>query len=265
MSIGPILKYPGSKWRLADWIIFHMPRHKTYLEPYLGSGAIFFNKPPSDVETINDISGSIVNLFRIIRERPQELATLINFTPWSRDEYNFSYEQTEDDLENARRFLIRCWQAFGTKTNAKTGWRNDIGARKYINMPDQWRMLPERILVAADRLRDVQIENQPAVKLIERYKFDYVLIYADPPYPLSTRHGKMYANEMTDEDHVELLNVLDRHPGPVILSGYACELYDMRLRHWERKTHIARAEKGLTRQEVLWLNPVAARGMQTLF
>lgn len=267
MKPAPVLKYPGSKWNLASWIIEHMPPHTTYLEPFFGSGAVFFNKRPSKVETINDIDGQVVNLFRVIRERPEELARLIEFTPWARDEYYASYERIGEPVEDARRFLVRCWQAFGTKTDAKTGWRNDIGARKYINMPDQWSKLSARILFLARRLREAQIENQLALKIIERYKFDYVLIYADPPYPLSTRHGSMYANEMTDDDHIKLLEVLDAHPGPVLLSGYACELYDKQLGHWLRKTHMAQAEKGLIRQEVLWLNPVAAEGLaqQRLF
>jgi DNA adenine methylase len=53
----------------------------------------------------------------------------------------------------------------------------------------------------------------------------------------------------------------------VLLSGYACELYDTRLKHWRRETRRAQAEKGQAREEVLWLNPVAAKAQrqQTLF
>ena len=62
---------------------------------------------------------------------------------------------------------------------------------------------------------------------------------------------------MTDNDHVELLDALDIHPGPVILSSYACPLYDDRLTHWERRTAKGRAEGGRSRDEVLWLNQIA--------
>jgi hypothetical protein len=84
----PVLRWPGSKWRLSDWIIQHMPPHEVYLEPFFGSGAVFFNKMPSDTETINDLDGNVVNLFRVIREHSEELAALIDMTPWSREEYN---------------------------------------------------------------------------------------------------------------------------------------------------------------------------------
>lgn len=73
MEARTVLKYPGSKWRLADWIVSLMPPHKSYLEPFFGSGAVFFKKTPSRIETINDLDGEIVNLFRVIRERSEEL------------------------------------------------------------------------------------------------------------------------------------------------------------------------------------------------
>lgn len=62
------------------------------LEPFFGSGAVFFNKPPSPLETINDIDGDVVNLFRVIRDRPNELARLVYWTPYSRQEYINSYQ-----------------------------------------------------------------------------------------------------------------------------------------------------------------------------
>ncbi len=261
---APVLKYPGAKWNLAQWIISYFPPHTTYLEPFFGSGAVFFNKKPSRVETINDIDGNVVNLFKMIRERPEELSRLIEFTPWARDEYRASYDKTGDELEDARRFLVRCWQAFGTRLCDRTGWRHNIQGPNG-GLSSNWFYMPKNILKVAQRLKTVQIENQPAVNLIERYNQPDVLIYADPPYPLNTRTGKMYAQEMTDQDHIELLEALDKHPGPVILSGYSCDLYDIRLKQWQKVTRKALAEKGQIREEVLWINPVASEANRTLF
>ena len=81
------MKYPGSKWGSADWIISHFPEHHSYLEPFFGSGGVFFNKPRSDIETINDLDGEVVNLFRQIRNDPERLAREIYFTPYSREAY----------------------------------------------------------------------------------------------------------------------------------------------------------------------------------
>lgn len=107
-----ILKYPGGKWRIAEWIISHFPEHKVYLEPFFGSGAVFFKKEPCYIETINDINGDIVNLFRICRDFPEELARLINLTPFSCDEFVACYEKSADPIEQARRTLVRYHQSY---------------------------------------------------------------------------------------------------------------------------------------------------------
>ena len=257
--IKPVLRYPGAKWRLAEWVINHFPAHVSYLEPYFGSGAVFFKKPPSKIETINDLSGDVCNLFRIIREHPEELCRLIEATPWARAEYELSYTRTGVALEDARRFLVRCWQAFGVKTLHKSGWARDIGTKsrgnRYVNI---WADLPVRISAIAHRLKNAQIEMRPAVDVIKGFADPNVLIYADPPYIAETRTKMMYAHEMTNDDHVELLDALDAHPGFVILSGYSNSLYDERLSHWTTRRARSLAQCAKITTEVLWLNPLAA-------
>lgn len=256
MTIKPVLKYPGSKATLADWIVSHYPAHVHYLECYAGTLAPFFAKEKAPHEVVNDLSGRLVNLFRVVRERGEELATLIELTPYARTEYYASYEQADDPLEDARRFLVRSWQAHGFKSYKRTGWRNN-GSKSLQPITNLWNDLPARIRATIARLKDAEIESVPALALIERYKTVDTLIYADPPYVLSTRKGvKLYAHEMTDQDHLALLDTLDRHPGPAILSGYHCDLYDARLAHWAVRERTMLAEKGQTRTEVLWLNPV---------
>lgn len=109
MAIPRILHYPGSKWSMANWIISHFPEHKVYLEPFFGSGAIFFRKQPSVLETINDIDSNVTNLFKVIRDYPEKLAEIVNWTPLSREEYYNSFDADPNDaIERARVFLIRC-------------------------------------------------------------------------------------------------------------------------------------------------------------
>jgi DNA adenine methylase len=256
MTIPRILHYPGSKWSLAEWIISHFPAHQTYLEPFFGSGAVLFSKQRSKLETVNDLDGEVVNLFQVIRSRPDELAHVIRFTPHSREEYYNSYLEAEDELERARRLIVRLWQGRGGKTSHRTGWRSMIE----MNGPlpgKEWLRFPEKIAAVAERLIGVQIENQPAIELIKRYSRQNVLIYADPPYILSTRTTSSYKHEMTEGDHEQLLQTLEEHPGPVIISGYSHPLYDTKLKHWRRETKRAKAEAGAIREEVIWINPIA--------
>lgn len=259
MTIKPILKYPGAKWNLAAWIISHFPAHAHYVEPYFGSGAVFFNKQPAKHEVINDLSGDVVNLFRVIREDGERLAALIEMTPYSRAEYDLSSEPATEPAERARRFLVHIGQSHSADgLRGKGSWsfgpklssRGDVSSRAGL-----WRGIADRIMPISDRMRFVDVENCPALDLVTRYQqYSTALIYADPPYPLSTRNGKMYQHGMTDSDHSALLDALDAHPGPVVLSGYHCALYDDRLKRWHTREKQAQAEKGNTRTEVLWLN-----------
>ena len=264
--IKPILKYPGAKWSHAEWIVSQFPRHTHYLEPYCGSAAIFFNKAPADHEILNDLNSSIVNLFQVLRnpESVQILAEQIDYTPWAESEYELyekNYDESDDPIENARRFLIRSWQAHGGTIYQVSGWKHN-GLRGTTYPTRLWRQLPERLLATVDRLKNAEIRNRPALEMIAYYNSPDTLIYADPPYMLSTRARKYYRYEMSDDEHVALLNALDVHRGPVVLSGYATSLYDQRLKHWHRICTPAATEHGNTRIEVLWLNQKAARSQQ---
>lgn len=243
-----------------------MPKHHSYLEPFFGSGSVLFNKKPSKIEMINDLDNDVCNLFKLLREKPEELARVVSHTPFSRYEYDIAFElpEVEDELEKARRFLVKCWQGHGFRTNGyKVGWKNDIQGRENMYSCWNWYRLPGWIMKATDRLRQVQIENRLAIELIERFRYDNVFIYADPPYMLETRTGKQYKYEMSDQDHIELLEVLLQHPGPVITSGYDNELYNDMLADWDTDTIAERAEYGGKKIEKIWMNykPIGQRSL----
>ena len=262
--MNPILKYPGAKWRLAEWIIERMPPHIGYVEPFFGSGAVFFNKSPSQIETINDIDGRIVRFFRVCREKPEELSRAIALTPWSREEFNECdfCDETVDDVEAARQFAVRCWQTFGARTKCKTGWRHTV-AKNASHGPDNprmWLRLPQIVFEVSERLVDAQIENRPAIDVINNNDGENVLIYADPPYLKETRtlNGDQYRYEMTNSDHEQLLSTLKKHSGMVLISGYNCEMYRDMLSGWTIESVKTKAERGVLRTEFLWSNPKAS-------
>lgn len=72
----------------GKWISNKIPKHHSYIEPYFGSGAVFFAKEPSAIETINDLDDDVINLFNCIRNRPEELASTVYYTPYSRSTYD---------------------------------------------------------------------------------------------------------------------------------------------------------------------------------
>lgn len=251
-----VMKYPGSKWGLAKWIISFFPEHHSYLEPFFGSGAVLFNKPRSNIETVNDMDGNVVNLFHWIKRDPERLAHEIYYTPYARQIYEDAFaSMPEDSLQRAVNFYIRLNMGHGYRTNGeKVGWKNDVQGRERAYASLNWCNLPDKILQAAERLREVQIENMPALDLIKRFNYKNVLIYCDPPYMLETRNGKQYRCEMDDNDHEKLLRLLLRHKGPVLISGYDTELYKDMLTGWTRHEATAYSQVCSKKKEVLWMN-----------
>ena len=251
-----VVKYPGSKWGIAKWIISHFPKHHSYLEAFFGSGAVLFNKPRSNIETVNDLDGNVVNLFEWIKKDPEKLAHEIYFTPYARKVYEDVFTAVpEDSLQKAVNFYIRLNMGYGFRTTGeRVGWKNDIQGREKSYAAQDWVNLPEKILEAAERLRGVQIENRTAVEVMKRFNYPNVLIYLDPPYVLSTRHGKQYRHEMTDLDHEELLDAAKNHKGPVLISGYDSELYKAELKDWYREEITSYSQVSSKKKEILWMN-----------
>lgn len=252
-----VLRYPGAKWGGASWVIGFFPPHHSYLEPFFGSGGVFFNKSRSNIETINDLDGEVVNLFECIKSDPARLAREVCLTPYARAVYDSAYskEIPTEPFERAVRLLVRCNMCHGFRTTGeRVGWKSDVAGRERAYAAKYWAELPDVIAEAAERLRGVQIECSPAAGLISRFNNPGVLIYCDPPYVLSTRRGKQYRCEMTDDDHLQLLDVLKRHKGPVLISGYQSPMYNAELREWHRETVITTDQLSQPKKEILWMN-----------
>lgn len=259
----PVLKYPGAKWRVAKKIIEFVPEHQFYLEPFFGSGAVFFNKPPSKHETINDIDGMVVNFFEVCRDYPNELIERIQLTPFARDEFLSIQEKhagdeislTGNKIEDARRFAVRCWMGFGSKLSDRVGFKCNLKSNGPQN-PQIWNKLPSVIGEAATRLKNATIENGDAIELILKHNYSDCLIYADPPYLFSSRKTtRLYRHEMGEiPQHEALLNVLKSHKGLVLLSGYDNELYNESLVGWYKVQFQSTNARSLACTETLWMN-----------
>lgn len=257
-----VIRYPGAKWSIAQWIISHFPENYeklVYLEPFAGSGAVFFNKRPGAVETINDLDSDIVNLFYVLRNYPDELKKAISLTPYSREEYDRSFEPADDPIEKARRYMVKTTQAIGAKLNSKCGWRNHKQSR-IGGTACKWMGLTETIDAAASRLRGsttnlVQIEHMDALQLIARYNTPEALIYLDPPYVRSSRKsGALYRHEMNDEQQVQLLKLITGSQAKIIISGYRNALYDSYLHNWETDSVFSQTTSTEMAEEVIWMN-----------
>jgi len=262
---SPALRYHGGKFRIAPWIITHMPPHDIYVEPFGGAAGVLLQKTRSHGEIYNDLDGEVVNFFRIIRnpDTRKQLIELLAFTPYARSEFELAYMSTECPLESARRLVVRAQMAYGSAgaTKSTTGFRIDT-KRKYGTSQQLWAEYPEKLAIIGQRFQGVLIENRPAIQVMQKHDKSDTLHFVDPPYLTSTRvlnHGKGYYNhEMTDADHIELLEALKSLKGMVILSGYRSELYKQHLTGWGIRTKPSRASayRGTKMaEEIIWLNP----------
>jgi DNA adenine methylase len=267
-----IITYYGGKSYSWRRIVPHFPSHHTYVEPFGGAAYVLLNKPPSAVEVYNDIDNNVVTIFRVLRDYPDELRRALELTPYSREEYVRCLGPLDglDDVEKARRLIVRYRQTFGgTGQTATPGqWSYSIteSSRGMANAVSNWLSAIDKALPSVvERFRRVQIENLPWQEIVRRYDTPETLFYCDPPYMPSTRnsHGQ-YAYEMTVEEHRELAEVLNSVKGHVVLSGYASPEYDEWYAGWERvefrATVSARLDKGHSRDrrtEVLWIKPAS--------
>lgn len=253
--MGALVRYHGGKVRMADRIVSLFPAHDCYVEPFGGGAAVLLAKERARLEVYNDLDGDMVALFRVLRDQPERLAEVIALTPWAREEHELAYQPAGDDVERARRVLIRSHFGHGSSgIHRSTGFRG-AGLRARTLPVHTWTTMPETIRMAAERMRGVVIERRPAVQVMQAHDGPQTVHYVDPPYLPETRDaGRDYRHEMTRADHEALLEALRRMRGSVVLSGYGSALYDEALAGWRRIEIRAMADRAAERTEVIWCN-----------
>lgn len=263
----PVVRYHGGKWMLAEWIIAHQPKCRIYVEPFGGAGSVLLRRPRAYAEVYNDLDASMVNLFRVVRDRGEDLVRALELTPYSRAEYRATFQPCPDDpVEWARRTVARSFMGFGSNAlqdSVLSGFRQTSN-RSGTTPAHDWRNYPDRLTATIERLRGVVIEQRDALEVIAAQDTPDTLFYCDPPYVFSTRalkkmHGRHgYNHELTDEQHRALAEVLTGVAGMVVLSGYHSPLYDELYGEWQSFERDALADGASRRREVLWVNDRAA-------
>lgn len=263
MPARPPVRYHGSKWRIAPWIISMIPEHRNYVEVFGGAAGVLLRKVRSRVEIYNDLDKQVVQFFKLLRHpvSARKLIEAIALTPFARDEHIDSYDPTLDPIESARRFVIRCYSGHGTcsiDTNDSNGFRScDIRAGK--SYAREWTGIPEALAATASRFQGVTIENLDFRRLIPKFDAPETLFFIDPPYPHATRSagGKGYVHELSDHDHEQLAWMLHQLTAKVMICGYPCSLYDRLYKAWHRseKRTSANGQLGaVPRIECMWTN-----------
>ena len=236
------LGWYGGKFSHLDFLLPIIPTDAVHFCDVFGrSAAVLLNIEPYAVETYNDLDSELVNFFATLRNQNGKLIKAIALTPFSREELVNACTPAEglSELERARRFYIRARQARTglAQTSSEGRWAHCVLTSRagMSGAVSRWLGSVEGLSEIAQRLLRVQIENAPAVEVIQRYDTAETVFYLDPPYVHSARgDAAAYGYEMTDDEHVELSEVLHAIRGRAVLSGYRSDLYDRLYSDWRR-------------------------------
>lgn len=216
-----------------------MPPHTHYVEPYAGGLAVLLAKNPEGVsEVVNDLHGELTNFWRVLGDPDlfPSFVQRVDAIPFSEPEWE-RYAHVSlgsGSVMRAVAFFVRCRQSLAgrmtsfaplSKTRTRRGRNEQVSA---------WRNAVEGLAdVHARLVGRVAVLNRPALDVIREQDGPSTLFYLDPPYYHPTRVAvEVYAHEMSESDHIELLACVRGVRGKVMLSGYPSPLYDTTLSGW---------------------------------
>jgi DNA adenine methylase len=260
------LKWHGGKGPLASKIVAMMPPHIHYVEPFAGGLSVMLAKNPEGVsEVANDIHGDLVNFWRVLAH-PEWFEMFYRAslaTPFSQPHWDASHKRTliaAPDWLRALKFFVHVRQSMAGRGDAFAPLSRTRTRRGMNEQASAWLSAVEGLPEVHARLSRVVILNRPALEVIRSQDGPDTLMYLDPPYLAETRSvPDVYAHEMSEADHVALLDVIRQCVGKVMLSGYPSLLYDEALAGWHRvvfdvANHAASGDVKARKQEVVWCN-----------
>lgn len=213
MSVAALktpISYYGGKQTLLRHILPRVPEHVTYTESFVGGGALYFAKEPSEVEVINDVNGALVNFYRVLKSNYLELKQKIDGTLHSRRTHEFAQLVNEfgeffDPVQRAWALWVLSKMSFAAKLDGTFGYdkgRNTT-SKKITNAKDQFTE------ALSKRLERTQIEQTNALRIIQSRDTDNTFHFVDPPYiGTDCGHYSGIYNLMDFQNLLELLTVL---------------------------------------------------------
>lgn len=220
------ITYYGGKQRLAERILQLIPEHKIYCEPFFGGGAVFFAKPKSYLEVINDKNNRLMTFYKQVQTHFEELQEMVANSLHSESDYLRAKEIyfgriDSTDLEIAWSVWIVTNFSFSGSPIGGWKWCNgSAGSHAGVFM---LRKRDEFTKGLKTRLQTVQISSRDAITVIKQRDTEHTFFYLDPPYPnCDQKHYRGY----TTDDLKELLITLQDIKGKFILSNYNSEMLE---------------------------------------
>lgn len=274
-------RWYGGKGNLSRWVVKFIPRGEAYVEPFSGGASVFWTlSEPYQVEVLNDINPDIANLFMVIKDPNtfEEFLHKVTWTLYSFDEFGLALELRDDcpdPVTCAWAFFVRQNQGFGGEAKNLGSWGRSFTQRRGMAEPtSRWRSRIRLLEYWHERLANVHLSNRDAIDVIREWDSENTVFYLDPPYVEDTRkRGSAYTHEMSNKDHIALVETILEAKGKIVLSGYQTPLYapleegGWRLICKETAAHSAGRVRGskvrgsgsamehAKRTECLWISP----------
>jgi len=207
----------GGKSKLANKIIAEFPTHERYCEVFGGALNVFYRKPRSKIEVVNDINSDLVNLHLQIQRKPQSLQMHLNRMLISRDIFSKIKAEVlhpRNDVQRAAYYYYLLSLSFGSRADSFAMPRGTKPRVKNIYRD---------FYVWSNRLKGVCVENMDFKKLINTYDHPQTLFYLDPPY-IGTESYYQTPQGFHIDQHIQLANTLKSIQGKFVLSYNDCEV-----------------------------------------
>ncbi len=217
----PIAAWFGGKKYLAKRIAARIEAvpHTCYAEPFCGMAGVFLRRsrrPKSEI--LNDINADVVNLYRVVREHPDELVRQFGWVLSARAEFERLIEippETLTDVQRAARFAFLQTVMFAGKP-ATMGSRGTVSVSAYHPAKLTAARLRRLVSRAHRRLQGVHIERLDWRTFLRRHDKPFTLFYIDPPY---FGHENDYGKGLFErEDFARMAELLRGLRGRFILS-----------------------------------------------
>ena len=256
-------------------IVKYLPRHNCWVELFGGGLALTMTKHPAKIEVVNDLNDEVVNAFKQLRDKGDELVKLIELTPYAKFEFVNARASSNvgTELERARKFLVHAMMSINGVMAGNTGGFSRSNTYSRSNREarvNRWYNYPERLKFVTERLKGVRIEKKDGIELLAEFSNKpATLVYIDPPYLADRTLG--YKCEAKDRDfHERLLSQALLCKCMIVMSSYESATYTKLLGErggWKsnflRGSTRSTSGETLARSEVLWLNTVAERALRT--
>ncbi len=215
MKIKNFIRYPGGKQRILDYIMPFLPPRELingrFIEPFLGSGAVFFALNPKSA-LLADINQELIDLYRGIRKYPLEVWKIYKSFPETKDAY---YKIRGMKVDNMNLAFKAARTLYLNRTCFKGMWRHNSKGEFNVGYGGQdrrWVINKEILKGVSNRLKRAVLRCADFEEIIdESVKGDF--IFVDPPYRPGDRellHSHYLYGKFSYSDYQRLAKVLKR-------------------------------------------------------